>query len=224
MPVSEAQLPVWRALDPVAALVHSPVVEAAEGDEVVQARLAALCPVPEMVAVQEPRAVAAGEAAALVSPGERPPKGGWDGARLSAHGERQTVSLEGNNGRITGEPPGRLRRERDALVQLAASLRIRGERLLLDQQDDLLAIAARALSSRMREGELGRDRERLEVRDMAGSGRRLRGAALLGLPSPTGRLPPCLERAQEEGALLGGEAATQEERAVLVPVVAEVGS
>src|SRR5207249_1850419 len=72
--VFEPRLAVCVGSDRVAALVYEPVVAPAEQEQVGEARLAAVAPVPDVVGIDEASAVAAREAAAAVTGAERPPQ------------------------------------------------------------------------------------------------------------------------------------------------------
>src|SRR5207248_9783985 len=73
--VGEPRFAVVVEADRVAAFVDVAVVAAAEQDEVVEVRFAALAPMVEVVAVDETSVGAAGEAAAAVAGGERAAEG-----------------------------------------------------------------------------------------------------------------------------------------------------
>jgi len=78
-----------------AAFVDQAVVEAAEEDEVLQRRLAAVEPVVDVVAVQEAGGGAAGEAARAVADPEGAADGWGDGAGAAADVEDVAVVIEG---------------------------------------------------------------------------------------------------------------------------------
>ena len=114
----------------------------AEQYQVPQRRLAASCPVVDVVGVEEPPVLAAREAAAAVAAPERSTQGGRNRACLPPDRERLAVTLlQLDHGGIAGKPPGGFRRERRPLAELAAPLSA-CERRLVDVHDDLMPVAA----------------------------------------------------------------------------------
>jgi hypothetical protein len=73
--------------------VHQAVVAPAEQDEVVEARLAAVCPVAEVMGIDEARSFTAGEATAAIAAAQRSPQGRRHRPRLPADRERLVVRL-----------------------------------------------------------------------------------------------------------------------------------
>ncbi len=72
---------------------------AAQGHQVVQAGLAAVCPVADVMAVGPlQRTVAAGETASPVAKAQRRADGGRDGATGPSDGQRLAVSGDGRHG------------------------------------------------------------------------------------------------------------------------------
>ena len=115
---------------------------AAEQDEVVHARLAALRPVLDVVGIDEAMVLAAREAAAAVAAPERSTQGGRNRTCLAPDRERLAVPLlQLDHGVIAGKPPGGFRREPRPLGELAAALGA-CERRLVDVHDDLMSVAA----------------------------------------------------------------------------------
>ena len=92
-------------LDPVAALVHEPVVVGTEMDEVREVGAPAVSPVIEVMRVQEAPLPAAGEAAGPVPGSKGPPERRRHAARLAANRQGPTVLLEDPDDRgVAGEP------------------------------------------------------------------------------------------------------------------------
>src|SRR4051794_24924770 len=75
---------VVGAPDSVTALVHEPVVEAAQRDQIGEVRFAPVRPVLDVVPVAEARAIAAGEPATPIASTQRSGDGRRDAAGLSA--------------------------------------------------------------------------------------------------------------------------------------------
>src|SRR5205807_4983399 len=89
-------------VDAVVAFVEAAVVAAAEQKEVLDGGRAALCPVVDMMGVEEAPILTSGEAAATIARAERAPDRRRDRARLAA------VPDEGG---VAGEPSRRFRGE-----------------------------------------------------------------------------------------------------------------
>src|SRR5207247_7133180 len=83
--IPEADLSARELDDRVPALVHERVVTTTKQDEVVELRLPATCPVPDVVRIEEAAALAAGEAAAAVPRLQRPAHRCWNRPRLPPH-------------------------------------------------------------------------------------------------------------------------------------------
>jgi hypothetical protein len=139
--------------------VYEPVVVAAEQDEVVQTGLTALGPVADVMGIDEPPPLAAGELAASVAREQRPADRGRDRTRSSPDAERFAVSLDqGDERAIAGETPGGFRRDPRAVGNRAltrtggARARLVGcQGLGIDVDEDLIALAARQAGGRPRE-------------------------------------------------------------------------
>ena len=139
-----SQLAAGRALDGEAALVDEPVMVAAEVHEILEVRPAAARPVLDVVRVHA-RAIAAGEAASAVARGERPAQRRRDRAGLAPDVERPAVAVqERDDAGVAGQAPGRLRRERLPVGELAAPGRVRAPRegVRIDVHHHLMAVAA----------------------------------------------------------------------------------
>ena len=184
----------------------------AEEDEVPEAGLSPASPVLDVVRIDEAPVLAAGEAAAAVAPLQRSAHGRRDRARLAPYRERFPGSFTHFDHRgVAGEPPRGLRRERRPLRQLTAASFLARERALVHVHDNLMPLSARAL--RAREREIGHRRERIGLRRP-----RFRGTAFAQLRMST------LEGLHEHGTVLGREPASQDKRAVFVPVPVEIGA
>ena len=127
-----------------------------------------LCPVVDVVGVEEVAVLAAGEAAAAVARPQRAAHRGRDRPRLAA------VS---NNRSIAGQPARGLGRKGAAVVQLAAALAVVREHLLVDVDDDLVALAGRTALAGMGDCGVGDRDQRLRARRLP-RGPRFRGTAL----------------------------------------------
>ena len=177
--------------------------------------------------VDEASVVAAGEAAAAVARRQRPAKRGRDRPPLAA--ERQQLAaalLELDERAVAGEPPRRLRRERPAVGELAAPVRVLGERLRVDVDHHLVALTARAVAIGAGECEVRDRHQRLRVRGAGRpvcSGRRRRrpGFGRIAAPALPERISACVERPQDQGAVLGRESRTHRQRAVVRPGAAQ---
>ena len=110
------------------------MVAAAEQKEVLDGGRAALCPVVDMMGVEEAPILTSGEAAATIARAERAPDRRRDRARLAA------VPDEGG---VAGEPSRRFRGERASVFELAAALAVVRERGFVGVDDDLVALPAR---------------------------------------------------------------------------------
>ena len=110
------------------------MVAAAQQKEVLDGGRAALCPVVDMMGVEEAPILTSGEAAATIARAERAPDRRRDRARLAA------VPDEGG---VAGEPSRRFRGERASVSELAAAPAIVRERGFVGVDDDLVALPAR---------------------------------------------------------------------------------
>ena len=110
----ELELMSSRGAHPVAALVHQAMVEVTQLHQIREARLTAMGPVRDVVALDEMPGGAPREAATPLRgqahiPGpECPVNGRGDAAGLAAHVERHagTVFRKTHDARVAGEPPG----------------------------------------------------------------------------------------------------------------------
>jgi hypothetical protein len=222
--ISEAYAPVSKLLNRVAALVYETMVTPTQENQVGEPRLAASCPVPDVVSVEKTAVLAAWEPAAPVARLKRPAHRGRDRACPPPDRERLAVMLHDLNDRgVAGQPPRRLPRERWPVFQRAAAAIGRGEGGRIDVHDHLIALPTGAALRLTRECRLGQRDERIRVRRPRPRPR-FRGTALAG---PFALLEPVarhLERSQEECAVLGRKASPDDERAVRLPAIAHVRS
>ena len=112
-PIVEAQ----TAVDVPAALVDEPVMAAAKQHEVVSRCLAASRPVVDVVGVEE---------AAILAAGKRQPRSRERNARLRAGGIVRVLRPLLHDGGVASKPTRGLRRERAAVLELAAALAVVG--------------------------------------------------------------------------------------------------
>ena len=190
------------------------MVAPAEQNEVVELRFTPGYPVPDVVRIEETAVLAAGKAAASVAHLQRSPHGSRDRARLSAHGQRFPVAFDELHERgVASNPPRRLLGHRGAVFQRAGAL------AGLDVHDDLVALTACPTLDLAPERHVRQGDERLRVRRPS----RFRGTALFRFLALLEPMACRLERAQEECPVLGCEAGAKNERAVLIPRIADVG-
>ena len=197
--------------------------------EVVQARRAAVRPVRDVMRVDRASVGAAGEPATAIAARERTAERGRHGAGLAADAERAAVPLDQRHDRrVACQPARRLRRERSAVLELAATaVRRPRERVGVHVQHDLVPIAAASVRS-VREHRVRHQHERVGALlrhggRFRGSVLRLRGGARLrgdwlrsrfrgsAFVRPTAlRAQPFgarLERGEDDRPLLGAAAA-----------------
>ena len=149
---------------------------AAEMDEVVQGGVAAVCPMGDVVGVEEAAPVAAREAASAVPAAHRAAQGRRDRAGLAPDRERLAVTFDETDDRgVARDPPRGLRGQRRAIFELRTAFgSLFGKRVGIDVHDDLMPVAAAALlAGRCRQCQIGERDERFRVA-------RLRGDALVG--------------------------------------------
>ena len=129
----EQQLAVVATLQSESALVHQGVVKPAQQDQVVHVRMPAVGPVADVVRVHVTVVEAARKAAALVTELQCAARGRRNAARTAADIERGVARQRAHrhDGRIAGESSRRLRRERAAVLDVAAlGAAVVGQRLL----------------------------------------------------------------------------------------------
>ena len=134
MAVAEAKLAVSSVFDRVAAFVDEAVVLPAEQDQVVQAGLAAMRPVPAVMRGQMVASVAAGPAAdALVACLDELAESWWHGAAFAADCVRDAVLLDaGHVFRVAAEPPSGFCADHRAVLELTPAHLIVRERCGID--------------------------------------------------------------------------------------------
>ncbi len=144
---SKDEPPAGSALEPVAALVHEPVVVAAQQHEVLDARRPSVRPVGDVVPVDEAMESAARKAAPSVARRERATNRRRNAAGPAPYAQRPAAALtHRDDTRIARQPPRRLGRERVAVVQLAPTGPIVCQRLSVDVDYDLVTFTTRARS------------------------------------------------------------------------------
>src|SRR5215218_8418295 len=109
--------------DLVASLVQQAVVEAAEENEIVDARRPAMRPVPDVMGIDGAVVRAAGETAASVAATQCAAQRGRHRARLATDAQRPSGTLDQrDDGGVAGKPPRGLGSERLAVGKLAAAV------------------------------------------------------------------------------------------------------
>ena len=119
--IEEAEYAVVRGFDAEAALVDEVVMVVAERNEVREPRLAAVGPVPDVVALGIARVRAARESATLVAGSERALERRRNGARAPTHVERLAFCIvdEADERAVAGEPARSFDGERGPVLELA---------------------------------------------------------------------------------------------------------
>lgn len=220
--IAEGQ-PSVGLLDGVAALVHEAVMAPAQEHEIRDLRLASARPVADVVRVEETAVLAAWEATTAVARLQGSAHRRRNRARLSADRQRFARAFPDLDDRgVAGEPPRRLLRERRTVLERADAVPAR-ECGVVDVDDQLITLAARAPVAPAGERELGHRAQRLGIRGSPRRPSRFRGTALVLPGALLQQVARNLERPQEEGTVLGSKPGPDDERAVLVPAVADVG-
>jgi hypothetical protein len=125
------------------ALVHQPVVEAAERDKIGEACFSAVSPVLDVVSIDEAFECAAGETAALVARVECPADRGRNGPRPATDAERFALFVldDCHKTRVAGQSSSGFRGDRGAVLQFATAGMAMLQGLGIHMNDDLLAVA-----------------------------------------------------------------------------------
>jgi hypothetical protein len=203
--ISEADAPVGKLRDRVAALVYEAVVTATQEDEVVDPRLTATRPVPDVVGIEETPVLAARETAAAITRLQGSSQRRRDRARLPADGERLALALPDLDERgIAGKAPGGLGSERRLFLE-RAGLGPAMQRRFLDVDDQLVALTAGSAMALARKCKFGHRCQRFGVARPPHAFPRFRGTALC---RPFALLKPIAGRAkrlQDKRTVLGRE-------------------
>jgi hypothetical protein len=237
------------AFERIAALMHEPVVKAAQVHQVCELGGTAVRPVVDVMRVQEAPLRTAREPAAPVAAEKRAPQRGRHAAGAAADRQGPPVALEDpHDARVTREPPRGLRVEQRPVVELAGALADGVEpprRHLsgIDVHDHLIAVAARSRGRPRRQQRVGHQHQCAGIR----GGRALAGGAdrllrwsfggnistfarglLVRLGDRAGKrvraqaVAARFEGLQDQRTLLGGKPAAEQERAVLIVLADQI--
>src|ERR1051325_1614749 len=111
--VAETRAAICAELDREAVLVHEAMVQRTQQERIAQAGVAAICPVPDVVTLQEDAMRAAGERASSISPVQCTLEPARDRPPLAPHGQRRPMLVldDLDYPRIAAESPRRIPRD-----------------------------------------------------------------------------------------------------------------
>jgi hypothetical protein len=214
-------------LDREPALVDLAVVVATQCHQVRQVGASAMRPVLDVVGVHAPTCATPREATAAVAGVERPAQRCRDGSRLSPQRQRPAGALDHRHqAGVAGQAPRSLRRQRRAVLGLAATGGVIGhEHLRVDVDDHLEALCAAGVRRAVGERGLGQRGQRIGVRGTPPLSTRVR-------PGVVGRrlafrclhheaLARHLQRLDQKRSVVGRKPAAEDERPVVVMGEAE---
>jgi hypothetical protein len=127
--------------------VDEAVMGGAEQDEVVGGGEAAVGPVVDVVDVNVEAVGAAGKLAAAISGPQGAPERRGNGARSASGVDRVATSAvkHGDRPSVAGDPPERFRGDAGAVIQGGSQRAIRSKRVVVQVDDDLIAVATRTI-------------------------------------------------------------------------------